>query len=324
MFDELDEELGVNPAAAPQVPAPEEQDGGAIGEPGSQAPLPAAVSQADAEAVDPRVLEARKARDQDLAFANIMQGITQIGTGLGSQGRVSADGGAFDAVRNAANRRVQETEKDVDTNRKLAAEALKAKALAASELTKAQVNETKAREAEDWRRKNFQQRDRMIEATRVNREKPTDVQNTSAGFARRMEQAEKDLSELEGKGFNRSSLKNSVLALDPTGFLEPEDLKRQKQAELNFLSAVLRKESGAAIGKDEIRKGELQYFPRGGDTPAVIEQKRRNRQQAQESIKASAGKAYDKIPLIKKDSKPKTVIQNGHTYTWNEKAGRYE
>lgn len=58
-----------------------------------------------------------------------------------------------------------------------------------------------------------------------------------------------------------------------------------RQAQRNFLTAVLRRESGAQIAPSEFETGELQYFPRPGDDAATLEQKRQNRETAIASFK---------------------------------------
>lgn len=65
--------------------------------------------------------------------------------------------------------------------------------------------------------------------------------------------------------------------------------QQTEQARRNFVSAVLRKESGAAIGVDEYKNEERKYFPQAGDTDAVIKQKQKARELAIEALKAQAG-----------------------------------
>jgi hypothetical protein len=65
--------------------------------------------------------------------------------------------------------------------------------------------------------------------------------------------------------------------------------QQTEQARRNFVSAVLRKESGAAIGVDEYKNEERKYFPQAGDTDAVIKQKQEARKLAIEALKAQAG-----------------------------------
>jgi hypothetical protein len=153
-------------------------------------------------------------------------------------------------------------------------------------------------------------------------------QYDAATFARRLEQAENVFGALQDQGYNRADLKES---LQNTRYfpsvLQSGDFKKQDQAERNFVNAVLRRESGAAISPSEFESAEKQYFPRAGDPPEVIAQKKANRLQALEGLKAAAGGAMGQVPLISSTpsaGKPKTVVQNGHTYVLNEATGEYE
>ena len=68
-----------------------------------------------------------------------------------------------------------------------------------------------------------------------------------------------------------------------------EQQQQVEQARRNFVSAVLRKESGAAIGVDEYKNEERKYFPQAGDSDKVIQQKQKARELAIEALKAQAG-----------------------------------
>ncbi|WP_186055696.1 hypothetical protein [Burkholderia gladioli] len=68
------------------------------------------------------------------------------------------------------------------------------------------------------------------------------------------------------------------------------------QAKRNFISAVLRKESGAAIAESEFANEDKKYFPQAGDSAATIEQKARARDLAVEALKAQAGPGAQLIP----------------------------
>lgn len=65
--------------------------------------------------------------------------------------------------------------------------------------------------------------------------------------------------------------------------------QQYEQAKRDFINAVLRKESGAVIGKDEFASADLQYFPQPFDSAAVKKQKTENRQRAIEGIALGAG-----------------------------------
>lgn len=70
------------------------------------------------------------------------------------------------------------------------------------------------------------------------------------------------------------------------------------QAQRNFISAVLRKESGAAISESEFANERQKYFPQPGDSAATVEQKARARDLAVEALKAQAGPGAGMIPGI--------------------------
>lgn len=71
-------------------------------------------------------------------------------------------------------------------------------------------------------------------------------------------------------------------------FVSPE-IQQVRQAERNFGTAVLRRESGATIQPSEFAVMEKQYFPRPGDSKEVLAQKAQNRATAINSIRQSAG-----------------------------------
>lgn len=64
------------------------------------------------------------------------------------------------------------------------------------------------------------------------------------------------------------------------------------QAQRNFVNAILRVESGAAISQSEFDNAQRQYFPQPGDSKAVINQKRQNRVTAMQGMAREAGPNY--------------------------------
>lgn len=157
--------------------------------------------------------------------------------------------------------------------------------------------------------------------TKVDTKPATEDQSKAANFARRMELALSDIAEIEATGFNRASAEASVRsgAFTPN-FLNSKEGQRYSNAEKNFASANLRKESGAVIGRDEMLQQEQLYFPRHGDTPETIAQKARNRAQAYEGMKAAAGVHFDKIPSMVPQKAAKTVWRkagNGVEYEYD-------
>ena len=61
------------------------------------------------------------------------------------------------------------------------------------------------------------------------------------------------------------------------------------QARRNFITAVLRQESGAAIAASEFANEERKYFPQVGDTAEVIAQKQKARELAIKAMNIQAG-----------------------------------
>ena len=69
--------------------------------------------------------------------------------------------------------------------------------------------------------------------------------------------------------------------------------RQARQAQREFVNAILRRESGAVISPTEFASAAQQYFPQPGDGPEVLAQKRAARQRAlQGLINASQG-AYE-------------------------------
>lgn len=161
----------------------------------------------------------------------------------------------------------------------------------------------------------------------------TPDERKAAGYAARLAQAEDVFSQLEGSGYKReedrlAGFKSGLGKLIPG--VKDANLGKQEQAENNFLNSVLRRESGASISPQERSSGEAQYFPRPGDTPEVLEQKKQNRALAIQNLSGEAGRAADglikppgglvKTGLIKPEEKkavapPKPgVVVDGYSF----------
>lgn len=160
-----------------------------------------------------------------------------------------------------------------------AAERESARAAAAAERRAAQETEQQRRREE-----------KLADEQRRKADKPpTEGQTNAALYAKRMQSAEGQLESLENSGFDRTGVgaafRDNVLPESISG----ENSKMQAQAERNFITAVLRRESGAAISSGEFDTASKIYFPRLGDTEAVLKQKKQSRLDAINGIKAAAG-----------------------------------
>jgi len=125
----------------------------------------------------------------------------------------------------------------------------------------------------------------------------TEFQGKSTGFAMRSAEADKIISELGGDGIAGAAFKKTMdnipvlgAVTGPMANLTASDAaQKREQAERNFVNAILRQESGAAIPFSEFDNAAKQYFPRVGDSKAVIAQKKQNREMAIKGLTISAG-----------------------------------
>lgn len=140
----------------------------------------------------------------------------------------------------------------------------------------------------------------------------TEAQGNATAYGMRMKEANAILEPLEKAGkTNTGLIKNVVggtVGLIPLlgdkledvsgsvfnalpqvlGGLSPEQ-QQVAQARINFITAILRKESGAAIGRDEFATAEKNYFPKPGDDAAAIAQKQQARKTAIKAMEIQAG-----------------------------------
>lgn len=126
--------------------------------------------------------------------------------------------------------------------------------------------------------------------------KPTEGETNAAGFAQRMERAIDVISNLPAGSQPgvRAAVSGSLPVVGGVAqrrAMTPEQ-QQYKQAADDWIRAKLRKESGAAIGVDEMQKEYETYFPQIGDTPEVIRQKAEARAIATNAMKTSAGNSY--------------------------------
>lgn len=127
-------------------------------------------------------------------------------------------------------------------------------------------------------------------------EKPlTESQANAQLYSERMKEADKTLEDIgtdySPAGVNvAKSIENVPLVGWAANAALSDKSQQAGQAQRNFLNAVLRKESGAAISPSEFSNAQRQYFPQPGDSEAVIAQKKQNRLTAQKQIAAAVPK----------------------------------
>jgi hypothetical protein len=115
----------------------------------------------------------------------------------------------------------------------------------------------------------------------------TEGQSKDTVYATRAEGALPTLDQFESA---LTGIGDVALGADPTGFirgrLQSNEYQLARQAGDEFLQAVLRKDTGAAITAQEQELYGKTYLPQPGDSPDVIAQKRQSRRRALEAIKA--------------------------------------
>ena len=156
----------------------------------------------------------------------------------------------------------------------------------------------------------------------------TESQGNSTGFGIRAKEANQIAKDLENKGIKvpgtTSTVVSGIAGMTPfvgdkyaesakslfnvlpefAGGLSPEQ-QQNAQARKNFVSAVLRKESGAAISPQEYSNEERKYFPQLGDSDAVIKQKQSARDSAIKALEMQAGPG---ARFIREAGAPKKVV----------------
>lgn len=129
---------------------------------------------------------------------------------------------------------------------------------------------------------------------------PNADQTKAFGFAQRLFDSSSILADVDPTGsIGGSPVENTLDAVPIVGnFLTTPEYQQSEQARLDSTNAILRRESGAAIGKEEIATANKQYFPQPGDRADVINQKRKNLINQYGSLRMAAGPLASQLPPI--------------------------
>jgi hypothetical protein len=140
--------------------------------------------------------------------------------------------------------------------------------------------------------------------------KLTDGQANAATFAERMAAAEQRVQPFEGV---LTSASQNVRANIPLlgNFLASPEYQVARQAQEDWVTANLRKESGAVIGDGEMDREIKKYFPQPGDSKEVISSKLESRGIAAQGMRRAAGPALsqDSTPKVASSKAPTNVIK---------------
>ena len=125
-----------------------------------------------------------------------------------------------------------------------------------------------------------------------------EAQSNSVAYGLRMKEANSTIEKLASEGTERSAIGAGVQygigGIVNAATASPQQQQFQ-QAKLNFITAILRKESGAAIGQDEFEREDQKYFRQVGDSDAVAAQKKQARQTAIKAMEIQAGPGAKEI-----------------------------
>ena len=127
---------------------------------------------------------------------------------------------------------------------------------------------------------------------------PTQEQVTNAGYAERIRQANSVIDN-NARTFQKMTYKDFVLANSKNqvanSLMKPE-VRQVAQAMRNFITAKLRKESGASIAPSEFQDAQLQYFPALGDDATTLANKKALRDSVLQNQIIGSGSAYKGSP----------------------------
>lgn len=137
---------------------------------------------------------------------------------------------------------------------------------------------------------------------RGNRAPLNDTQSKALQFGTRMQEAGTVLDRMSAVGVNQPGLiKRGADAVGlgaVANFTQSSEQQQVEQAQRDFINAVLRRESGAAIADSEFSNANKQYFIQPGDSPEVQAQKRRNREIATAGILAEVPDSEKRVSQV--------------------------
>jgi hypothetical protein len=157
---------------------------------------------------------------------------------------------------------------------------------------------------------------KFVAVTGIEGKPPNEAQGNAIAFGARMDNSNRILESLEKEGvtgggglksFVSGTLQSLVpyqgekLAAGVESIMRPLSSEKQnnyEQAKENFITAVLRKESGASINPDEFAREDRKYFPQVGDKDSTIKQKQEARRLAINAMRQVAGPFAKKIDEI--------------------------
>lgn len=141
-----------------------------------------------------------------------------------------------------------------------------------------------------------------IEATKAGAKKLAAWESKGLNLQGRMEDAEASLNKDYKPGY-WVSLAAAVPGVGNTGILTSDEYNSYKQAARQWISGVLRADSGAAVPDSEFTTYFATYFPQPGEGEAIVAQKKAAREQVMQTGRMVLGDIADRLP-------PRPAYQN--------------
>lgn len=132
--------------------------------------------------------------------------------------------------------------------------------------------------------------------------KPTDTQSAAFGYANRAGASNDIINQLGSVGSEYRGVISGSRVFP--NILKTSERQQLEQAQRDFVNAVLRRESGAAISPEEFNNAAQQYFPQPGDSEAVMAQKAANRQRTIQNLNRESGPAARQNTQVVTNNQP--------------------
>lgn len=125
----------------------------------------------------------------------------------------------------------------------------------------------------------------------------TEAEGKNTGFFLRSKESHQIINGLEAEGTDFQARLMGAVPFGLGNYMQSPEYQQFDQARRDFINATLRRESGAVISDAEFANAEVQYFPQPGDSPSVIAQKRRNRENQITSMEIGSGDGTNRLPV---------------------------
>lgn len=170
---------------------------------------------------------------------------------------------------------------------------------------------------------------------------PTEAQSNAAFWASRMGRAEGDYQGVVQPGADgtpqgydpasRAFEASAILGTITAGILGGNDSyfngqgwRQYQSAAREWIAAMLRKDTGAAVTTGEMQMYFPTYFPQAGDSPATMAAKQKKREAVQQEMMAVAGPGWDAFQARMPQQSGGPAGGGPQRFRWNPATGEIE